>query len=91
MVKALVEGFGGGMKESGTEEKESADITPEAMDAMQRSAAQAIAAKSGNRLPVMVGKDLGLPIAPPMFDLDEMRRRNEEVTRLRALRKVHKP
>ena len=67
-----------------------AEVPPEAQLAMQRSAAQAITAKAGSRLPTVHGKDPGLPSAPPVFDLDELRKRNADVSRRRVLAKMAK-
>ena len=75
LVKALVEGFGG--KTSSLPSQQ--EIPPAAMEEMQRSALAAIAIKAGPRLPIVRGKDKGLPKAPPVFDLDELRRRNANV------------
>jgi hypothetical protein len=43
---------------------------------MQRSALQGIKEKAGPLLPIMRGRDPGLPKAPPVFDLDKMREKN---------------
>lgn len=81
LVKALAEGFGVIAK---PEPKADFDIPPEAMLAMQASAISAISTKAGPRLPVIKGRDKGLPKTPPTFDLDELRRRNADVSRRRA-------
>jgi hypothetical protein len=78
LVKALVEGFGGGVK---TRIQEAVVIPPEATVAMQRSVLANIAAKAGSTLPVLQGRDSGLPRAQPIFDVDEMRKRNAGVSR----------
>ena len=85
LVKAIVEGLGGGVKEKPMAEQ---DIPPEAMEAMRNSALTAIAAKAGSRVPILQGRDPGLPKAEPAFDLEEMRRRNADVLRRRAMMKV---
>lgn len=54
-------------------------MSPEAFEAMQNSALGAITSKAGSRLPVMQGKDPGLPKAAPVFDLDELRKRNSDI------------
>jgi hypothetical protein len=81
LVKAIVEGLGGGVK---SENEAPFEVPDEAMAEMQRSAASAIVAKAGNRLPMVRGKDAGLPKAPPVFDIEELRKRNAEVARRRA-------
>ena len=87
LVKAIVEGLGGGAKP-----KENVDfaVPPEAMLAMQRSAAQAIVTKAGPRLPMVRGPDKGLPPTPPTFDLEEMRKRNVDVIQRRRQMKAEK-
>lgn len=61
-------------------------MTPEAFEAMQNSALGAITSKAGNRLPVMQGKDPGLPKAAPVFDLEELRKRNSDLMARRKSR-----
>ena len=85
LVKALVEGLGGGTKPKVDPE---VDVPPEALAAMQRSAVGAISAKAGPRLPVVKGPDPGLPKTAPVFDIEELRRRNEDISRRRAMMKV---
>jgi hypothetical protein len=76
----LVEGFGGGKKRS----NELIDIPPEARDAMQTSAVAALATRADPKwLPITRGRDPGLPKAAPVFDLDELRRRNAEALKQR--------
>jgi hypothetical protein len=87
LVKALLEGLGGGNKAK-TKAVTSADIPAAAMDAMQKSAMQAIAAKAGPTLPIIQGKDKALPKTPPIFDENELRQRNAEVLKRRATMKV---
>ena len=74
-LKALAAGFGVGVKENKVQD-DGTFIPSEAQEAMQRSAMQAIAAKAGSRLPIMRGKDPGLPKAKPVFDLNELRNKN---------------
>lgn len=74
MLQALLEGFGG--KTAGEKEVE---VSPEALSAMQDSAVAAIAAKAGSRLPITRGRDKNLPRTPPMFDFEELRKRNEAI------------
>jgi hypothetical protein len=69
----------GGWKTPQTESLGAGDIPADAMAAMNASALQAIQSKAGNRLPIIRGKDTGLPKAAPVFDLDAMRKRNAEV------------
>jgi hypothetical protein len=80
LVKALVEGFGG---KPGADSAKEFYIPPEAMRAMQDSAMAEIATRAGNRLPIIKGRDKGLPKAPPTFDVDELKRRNEAVRQKR--------
>lgn len=48
----------------------------------------AIQAKAGNRLPVMVGRDPGLPKAPPVFDEEALRKQSaESIKKSRELRR----
>lgn len=86
LLKALVEGFGGGSKPQ--VEPERLDIPPEAALAMQRSAAAEISTRIGRGLPMVRGRDTGLPKAPPVFDIDEMRKRNEAIKNRRGLKVV---
>jgi len=75
LVKALVEGFGG--KAATAESKTpSADIPPAAMAAMQNSALAQIQVKAGPTLPVVRGRDPGLPKTPPIFDPEVLRAKN---------------
>ena len=76
LVKALVEGFGGKKKST---VDETVEMPQEAFDAMQKSAMAEIAVKAGPRLPILQGKDRGLPKTPPVFDIEVMRQRNAEV------------
>jgi hypothetical protein len=76
-LKGLAAGFGVGVKENKVED-DGTFVPTEAQEAMQRSAMQAIAAKAGARLPIMRSRDPGLPKAKPVFDLDELRRKNAE-------------
>lgn len=85
LVKALVEGFGGGVKTQ-VRYYDTIDIPVEATAAMQRSALAGIAAKAGATLPVLQGHDSGLPKATPIFDIGEMRERNANVIRRRQAR-----
>lgn len=75
LVKAIVEGLGGCKAVAAPE----VEMTSEAFEAMQNSAIAAIAAKAGSRLPVVQGRDRGLPNKAPVFDLDELRNRNMTV------------
>jgi hypothetical protein len=62
LVKAIVEGFGGGKK---------TDIEEKDIDQLQR--------ESRGLLPILRGtKDPGLPKSAPVFDLDQMRIKNQE-------------
>lgn len=80
LVKALVEGFGGGVKKKQLVDDDSTiDVPDEAFKAMQRSALAGIAARAQGRLPIIAGPDLGLPKSQPVFDIDEMRKRNNDV------------
>lgn len=89
MVKALVEGFGGiTTSKSIVDADTPIDMPPAAFFNMQQAAVAAIAARAGNRLPVMQGRDPDLPKVAPIFDLDEMRRKNAEVSVRRAARKT---
>ena len=74
LVKAIVEGLGGGKPKTYAP----VDVPPEAFEQMQKSALAAIAVKAGPRVPIIHGKDKGLPKAAPIFDLDELRKRNAE-------------
>ena len=87
LVKALVEGFGGG-KISSPSPPGSANpayaVPLEAQAAMQTSVLNNIAAKAGPAMPILRGRDPGLPAKPPSFDLDELRERNLDILRKRA-------
>jgi hypothetical protein len=87
LVKAIVDGFGGGTK-APSADNDTAEIPQEAMDAMQREAMRGIAAKAGSRLPIVRGRDRGLPKKEPVFDIGAMRERNAEVIRRRAKMKA---
>jgi hypothetical protein len=78
LVKALVEGLGGGLRSSMPEENIDDVLAshPAANYAMQNAAVQAIAAQAGSRLPVTYGRDSGLPKTPPVFDIDKLREKN---------------
>jgi hypothetical protein len=52
---------------------------------MQRAALVGIAAKAGPRLPIMSGPDRGLPKTLPTFDMEELKRRNIDVLKKRAM------
>jgi hypothetical protein len=80
LVKAIVEGFGGGKPSApaGGWENVPPEALAEANRAMQNSALQQIAVKAGPTLPIQKGRDRGLPKAPPIFDEETMRQRNEE-------------
>jgi len=78
LVKAIVEGFGGAKPKLAEGAWSADNIPPEAMQAMQNSALQQIAVKAGPTLPIQRGRDKGLPKAPPIFDEETMRQRNEE-------------
>ena len=86
LLKALVEGFGGG--KPAHRATEPLEIPPEAAQAMQDSAMAAIVAKAGSRLPIVRGRDPGLPKTPPVFDLEALRKRNAEATAKRKARSV---
>jgi hypothetical protein len=73
LLKGFIEGFSGSAKPP-----EPLEIPPEAFEAIQNSAIAGIAARAGNRLPIMAGRDRGLPKATPIFDLEAMRKKNEE-------------
>lgn len=81
LVKALVEGFGGG-KKTIENDASSFQVTPEA-DLAMRSAVAQISAKAGRGLPVIRGRDTGLPNAPPIFDIEELKARNSAVAKRR--------
>jgi hypothetical protein len=82
LVKAIVEGLGGGRKVTSSEDF---TVPSEALDAMQRSALSQISAKAGPQLPVIRGADVGLPKTTPVFDLDTMRQRNQDRLKTRVL------
>lgn len=83
-MKALVEGFGGGIK-SKAEGEAGLTIPSEAQEAMQRSALAGITSKADPRwLPVTRGEDRGLPKTSPVFDLSRLREKNLEVLRKRV-------
>lgn len=86
-VKAIVVGLGGGTKPTGIADPDFA-VPADAMARMQSSALQEIKAKAGTRLPVMPGRDPGLPKAAPVFDPDELKRRSSDAVRRRLAMKV---
>jgi hypothetical protein len=75
LLKGLIEGLAGGSKPT---VDAAVDMPPEAFEAMQNAALAGIAARAGNRIPIMAGRDPGLPKAAPVFDLDTLRQRNAE-------------
>lgn len=83
LVKAIVEGLGGGRSSAPSE---NFVVPPEAQKAMQDSALAEISVKAGHQLPVLRGRDPGLPPAKPVFDLDEMKARNAEILQRRSAR-----
>jgi hypothetical protein len=62
------------------------DVPPEATAAMESSALSALATKAGPALPIMRGRDPGLPQAKPIFDIDELRSRNLDLLKTRVLK-----
>ena len=59
-----------------------AEVPSAAIDAMNQSALQYIASRAApGSMPIKRGKDTGLPKKAPVFDIAEMRRRNEAVSR----------
>jgi hypothetical protein len=81
LVKALLEGLGGGKANKTPTADEFQQLAPEAMKAMQDSAMEAIVAKAGNRLPVTRGRDKGLPHRGPIFDVELLRDKNDTVAK----------
>ena len=72
LVKALVQGFGGTVSKPRPIE----DIPPDKLKEMQESAMAGIRHKAGNRVPIIRGKDKGLPKTAPVFDVETLRQRN---------------
>ena len=94
LVKALVEGFCGKSK---PEEEPFAELPPDAAKAMRQAALAEVARKAGPAIPIVRGKDRGLPQKAPVFDYEELRKRDEESQKRnnefrvkRALEKVKK-
>lgn len=77
LVKALVDGFSG-KKPADVNSSSDVDMPPEAFKVMQASALEQIKHRAGNRVPVVRGKDPGLPKTAPIFDFDAMRAKNAE-------------
>ena len=84
LVKALVGGFGGGSAAT----PESSEIPPDILAKMQQSALQVLAVKAGPGLPILRGRDKGLPKAEPIFDVTEMQQKNVECLKRRALERT---
>lgn len=77
LVKALVQGFGGASPASPAATLD--NISPEALEQMQRSAMAGIAAKADPRwLPIQRGVDKELAKLTPTFDMDELKARAEQ-------------
>jgi hypothetical protein len=85
MVQILVESFSGVKFGKAAEvSPEGIELPSEAMVEMTKSAMAGIEAKAGNRLPIVRGKDKGLPKEAPVFNVDELRLKNAEIIRKRA-------
>jgi hypothetical protein len=82
LVHAIVKGLGGETTTTSSSD-DTFTIPNEAQDALQKSATAAIAAKAGHRLPVIQGRDTGLPKASPVFDVDALREKNIELLKKR--------
>lgn len=82
LVKAIVEGLGGARSAP-----RELDMPAEAQEEMRRSALTQISAKAGSRLPILVGKDPGLPKQAPILDINLLRERNAELIRSRVQKK----
>ena len=77
-----MQGFGGWAPASGASGPiDPKDIPADALKAMNDSVLQGLSSKAGRSLPVVRGKDRGLPKAAPVFDLEAMRQRNEAIAK----------
>ena len=86
LLKAIVEGLGGG-KATGTKQAELA-VPPEAAEAMEKAALAEIRTKGAGRIPIVRGRDKGLPKTLPVFDIDAMRANNATTARALVKGKV---
>lgn len=84
LLKAIVEGLGGAQVPGSA----LPNVPPEAAEAMERAALAEIQAKGAGRIPIVRGRDKGLPKTPPVFDLDTMRAHNADVAKAFAKGKV---
>jgi hypothetical protein len=89
LLKAIAVGFGV-IKKPEIKVQDDTLQHQQAFDAMQRAAMHEIAVKAGPRLPILQGPDLGLPKAKPIFDIEELLKRNANVVQQRAERRLQK-
>lgn len=75
LVKAIVVGFGGRPAAKSQQPQAAADD----------SVLTELSVKAGRALPVIRGKDSGLPQAKPMFDFEALKQKNAE-RRVKAIR-----
>jgi len=80
LVKAIVEGFGG-TRPGPMGQTADVQMPPAAAEAMEKAALAEIRTKGAGRIPIIQGRDKGLPKAPPVFDLDKLRERNGTVAK----------
>ncbi len=83
LVKAIV-GWTSGTGTKGV--NGGAIMPPEAAEAMEKAALAEIQAKGAGRIPIVRGRDKGLPKAPPVFDVEAMRAHNTDVAKTFAKR-----
>lgn len=81
LLKALLDGLSGKAKPAA----EAETVVRPDMD--QLRVISEISMKAGPHMPVVRGKDSGLPRTPPSFNVDELRQRNAEVLRRKAVSK----
>lgn len=91
LVKGLLLGLGA-VPQTADKSSAQAEISQEAQTKMKQMATlTAIAAKAGTQMPVMRGRDPGLPAQAPNFDEAAMRLRNAEILarRVKMRRGIH--
>jgi hypothetical protein len=76
LLDAIVRAFGGGGTESSNSTQSRAAQTGGSTEGPTNAQLFELSVKAGNSLPILKGKDVGLPATPPVFDFEELRARN---------------
>ena len=84
----MCEGFGNVTISNKPKSNQDFVIPQNAQDQMRKSAMVKISTEFGTRLPVLLGKDQGLPKNKPIFDLAEMEKRNIDLRKQKAVERA---